>query len=85
MQDSICQNNPQDPIQMIIWIRNCQYKAKAHWITWIRYCSLMKARSKATLCPTTILSIQSCLLAQLAPAGLSMGMRSARVRWLDQE
>lgn len=51
----------------------------------MRYCSLMNARSKATLCPTTTLSGQSCLPAQLVPAGLSRGMRSARVRWLDQE
>lgn len=54
-------------------------------VTWMRYCSLMNARSKATLCPTTTLSGQSCLPAQPAPAGLSRGMRSARVRWLDQE
>ena len=87
MQNGICQNNPEEPMQTIIQVTNCscRHKATAPQITWMRYCSLMNARSKATLCPTTTLSGQSCLPAQPAPAGLSRGMRSARVRWLDQE
>lgn len=54
-------------------------------LTWIRYCSLIWARSKETLCPTTNCSRQSRWVGLPALAGTSRGMRSAGDSWLVQE
>lgn len=54
-------------------------------LTWIRYCSLIWARSKHTLCPTTNCSCQPRRVGPPALAGTSRGMRSAGDSWLVQE
>lgn len=67
----------------VVCSRRCQTDETARQIalTWIKYCSLMCARSKETLWPTTSLSRQSCLELLLP---VSRGMRSDRESWLDQ-